>query len=326
MPFKNTSRFLPETIQSVLEQTEEDWELIAVDDHSTDNSFEVFQAFALKDDRIKVFKNDGNGIIPALQMAYSKSSGGFITRMDSDDLMPKDKLMILKKNLLDHGVGHLATGLVKYFSEESIGDGYQKYEDWMNELTREGKNFEDIYKECVIPSPCWMVYREDFDKCGGFEADVYPEDYDLTFRFYESGLKVIPSNDLLHLWRDYPSRTSRNHENYAYNTFIDLKVYHFLKQNHDSNRELILWGAGKKGKKIAELLIQADVDFYWICDNPKKIGKHIYDKEMLNWKEIEKHPDAQSIVSVASPEAQIEIKEFLSNKGLKPLEDFFFFC
>ena len=326
MPFKNTAKYLPETIESILDQTEQNWELIAVNDHSTDESADILNDFAKKDKRIQVHLNKKSGIIPALQYAYSKSSGEYITRMDSDDLMPKNKLKILKQNLTQSGTGHLATGLVHYFSEGKIGDGYQKYEHWLNSLTQKGTNFEDIYKECVIPSPCWMVHRSDFDQCGAFNSEIYPEDYDLTFRFYQNGLKVIPSKDLLHLWRDHTDRTSRNHENYAYNAFIDLKVYHFLKFNYDQNRPLILWGAGKKGKKIAELLIQSDIDFHWICDNPKKIGKHIYDKEMLHWKEIENHPNPQSIVSVASPIAQKEIKQFLVSKEQKPLQDFFFFC
>lgn len=326
MPFKNTSAYLPECLESILSQTETNWELIAVNDHSTDNSLEVINAFAGKDTRIQVLQNKGNGIIPALQTAYAQSCGQFVTRMDSDDIMPRTKLENLVQPLIKNGQGHLTTGLVKYFSDDEIGDGYQKYEDWLNEMTQTGSNFDDLYKECVIPSPCWMVYREDFDRCGGFEAEVYPEDYDLTFRFYEAGLKIIPSNQLLHLWRDYSSRTSRNHENYAYNTFIDLKVYHFLKQNNDQNRDLILWGAGRKGKAIAELLIKAEVPFKWICDNPKKIGKHIYDQEMLHWKVIDDYPNAQSIVSVASPDAQKEIKKYLAEQGLIPMKDVFFFC
>lgn len=326
MPFKNTSKFLPECLDSILAQSETDWELLAVNDHSSDNSLDIIKSYSEKDTRIQFSTNQGNGIIPALQQAYSMSTGRFITRMDSDDIMPELKLENLVQPLEEKGNGYLTTGLVKYFSEDEIGDGYQKYETWLNKLTEKGENFKDLYKECVIPSPCWMVSREDFDKCGGFEAEVYPEDYDLTFRFYEIGLKIIPSGQLLHFWRDYSSRTSRNHKNYAYNTFIDLKVYHFLKQDHDKNRDLILWGAGRKGKAIAELLIEANVPFRWICDNPKKIGKHIYDQEMLHWKVIDEFPEAQSIISVASPDAQVEIKKYFSNKGLEPMRDVFFFC
>ncbi|MEZ4936463.1 MAG: glycosyltransferase family 2 protein [Crocinitomicaceae bacterium] len=326
MPFKNTSKYLVECIQSILDQTEKDWELIAVDDHSTDSSFEIMGQFATKDTRIQVYSNSGKGIIAALQLAYSKSKGRLITRMDSDDVMPNQKLEILSTNLQQKGKGHLATGQVQYFPKINMGEGYQSYEDWLNDLTKEGRNFEDLYKECVIPSPCWMVFREDFERCGGFESDIYPEDYDLTFRFYQGGLKVIPSSELLHLWRDHELRTSRNHENYGYESFVELKVYHFLNLHYNPKSELILWGAGKMGKNIGELLIQSKIPFHWICDNPLKIGKKIYKQEMLAWEVIEEIPNTQNIISIASPEAQLKIREVLKSKGLESMKDFFFFC
>ena len=56
-------------------QTETDFELIAIDDDSSDESHSILKEFAIKDKRIKVFKNTGTGIIEALRLAYSKSSG-----------------------------------------------------------------------------------------------------------------------------------------------------------------------------------------------------------------------------------------------------------
>src|SRR5690606_1202495 len=244
MPVKNTSVYLLECIQSIINQTNKNWELIAVDDHSTDDSKAILHKYAANDARIKVLENTAKGIIPALQLAYSKSSGEFITRMDSDDIMVPEKLATQKQQLLQHGNNHIALGLVKYFSDNEMGEGYLKYENWLNELTKNGSNFSDIYKECVIASPCWMVYKTDFEKCGGFDSNIYPEDYDLTFRFYKNGLKCLPSNQLLHLWRDYPERTSRNHEHYAYNSFIELKVHHFLNIDYRINKKLLVWGAG----------------------------------------------------------------------------------
>src|SRR5690606_10347489 len=133
----------------------------------------------------KVFKNLGNGIIDALKLGFKNSSGHFITRMDSDDVMAPNKLQRMCQDLLTHGKGHLALGLVSYFCEGELGEGYQNYEKWLNTLTRSGTNYTDIYKECVIPSPCWMVHRDDLMACGSFESTTYPEDYDLAFRFYE---------------------------------------------------------------------------------------------------------------------------------------------
>ena len=325
-PFKNTSAFLTECLESVLSQTYANWELLIVDDHSTDDSYDIVAKYAKKDPRIRVLKNNGIGIIDALRLAFSECSGQFITRMDSDDIMVPTKLEVLRNNLIKFGSGHVAVGQVKYFSETGISDGYDKYELWLNALTSTGSNYSEIYKECVIPSPCWMVYRSDLLACGAFDPDRYPEDYDLTFRFYEQDYKCIPCGDLLHLWRDYPTRTSRIHEHYAQNYFLDIKLRYFLKLNYDADRPLTVWGAGFKGKTIAKALVENDIDFYWICDNPKKIGKTIYGQTLLPFEQLNGLNSPQSIITVANAEAQNEILAHLMKWQMKPMVDYFFFC
>ncbi|MFS4491609.1 glycosyltransferase [Maribacter sp. 2308TA10-17] len=326
IPFKNTAQFLTECLESILKQTHTNWEVLAVNDHSSDESLKVVHEFAEKDSRIQAFQNQGSGIIEALRTAYSKSKGTFITRMDSDDIMTPHKLEVMTNSLLESGKGHLAVGQVKYFSELGISNGYERYEAWLNQLTQTGSNYSEIYKECVIPSPCWMVRREDLDKCDAFEPDRYPEDYDLTFRFYENSLKCIPCNELLHYWRDYDTRTSRTSEHYAQNYFLDIKLHYFLKLNYNTDRPLIVWGAGTKGKTIAKALLDQQIDFYWLCDNPKKIGKEIYGMEMLHFEFLNELKNPQSIITVANEEAQKAIRLYLDRLEQKSMEDFFFFC
>lgn len=325
-PFKNTSNYLKECLDSIIDQTYTHWELLIVDDNSTDDSYHIVKDYANKHHRIKLFKNNGSGIISALETAFNNCSGEFITRMDSDDIMPPNKLEIMANALLDKGKGHVALGLVKYFSDEGISNGYSKYEKWLNKLTSKGENYSEIYKECVIPSPCWMTYKDDLIACEAFEPNRYPEDYDLTFRFYKYGLKCIPSSDLLHYWRDYPVRTSRTHEHYAQNYFLDIKLYYFLELDYKPERPLVIWGAGSKGKTIAKTLTNKDIPFYWICDNPKKIGKHIYNKPLKAFEFLERLKKPQSIITVANAQAQKDIRAYLHKHKMTPMNDYFFFC
>jgi len=326
MPVKNTEQFLSDCLNSILQQREKDWELIAVNDHSTDNSLELLYNFAKMDNRIKVYNNEGNGIIDALRLAYKNSQGQLITRMDSDDIMLPEKLTILRKQLEENGAGHLATGQVQYFSEAELGDGYLKYQDWLNSLTLKGTNFQDIYKECVIPSPCWMVYRTDLEKCEAFQPNRYPEDYDLCFRFYENGLKVIPNTQILHQWRDYPNRTSRTDKNYADNRFLTIKTHYFLKLERSESRPLVIWGAGRKGKLIARQLIEHKVDFHWTCNNKRKIGKDIYGQILLPFNAIKKMNQPQLIIAVAGDLPQQEILKYLQKEAFQAMKDYYFFC
>ena len=326
IPFKNTEAFLDECLQSIIHQSYEHWEALAVNDHSDDSSARIVKKYSKLDSRIKVLENVGSGIIPALQNAYSKSTGSLITRMDSDDIMQPNKLEIMVHSLLKKGKGHLAVGQVKYFSHRGISDGYDRYEKWLNRLTEKGVNYSEIYKECVIPSPCWMAFREDFDEVGAFEPDRYPEDYDLTFRFYEKGLKCIPCNQVLHQWRDYDTRTSRTSVHYAQNYFLELKLHYFVKLELDKKRPLTLWGAGNKGKEIAKGLLERNIPFQWLCDNPKKIGKIIYGQEMLHFKKLKELHRPQSIVTVANAKSQVMIHDYFSGLKQAPMHDYFLFC
>jgi glycosyltransferase involved in cell wall biosynthesis len=326
IPFKNTAKFLPECIQSITNQTYTNWELIIVDDNSTDISFSIVEGFSNIDSRIKLFKNNGNGIIDALQLALNKSIGELITRMDSDDIMFPNKLEVLSTNLIKYGKGHLAVGKVKYFSKNGIGDGYAKYEQWLNRLTQTGSNFTEIYKECVIPSPCWMTYKDDLLACDGFNPNRYPEDYDLAFRFYKNNLKCIPCDNMLHYWRDYEIRTSRTHEHYAENHFIALKLHYFLELNYIKEKSLTIWGAGNKGKVLAKALVKKEIPFNWICDNPNKIGRDIYGQELKPFQYLEDIQNPQSIITVANVNSQNQIKTYLKKQNMTPMKDYFFFC
>ncbi len=326
IPFKNTEAFLAECMQSVLEQEYTHWEVLAVDDHSTDRSWKISELYSLTDHRIRMLKNKGEGIIPALRTAYSHSQGQYITRMDSDDIMPPGKLNILLKALRLKGAGHVAVGQVKYFSIRGISNGYARYERWLNRLTIEGANFTEIYKECPIPSPCWMVSREDLDTCGAFDQDRYPEDYDLCFRFYEKKLVPISCDQILHYWRDYDQRTSRTSEHYAQNYFLQIKLHYFLKLDRNRKIPLVVWGAGNKGKTIASSLRLLNVEFTWVCDNPKKTGKAIYGVRLQHYSKLDQIRKYQSIITVANENAQAAIREFMGQRKLLPMRDYFFFC
>ncbi|MDA9262430.1 glycosyltransferase [bacterium] len=323
-PVKNGAQFLKECLDSIINQTFQNWELLIVNDNSTDETQSILEEYSLQDNRIQVFQNKGNGIIEALQTGYAKSSGQFITRMDADDIMSPNKLELLVGKLEESVSGCLATGFVKYFSETTLGEGYFNYQNWLNELSNSDSNFNDIYKECVIPSPCWMVTRDDFEASGGFNPNLYPEDYDLVFRFYKQGLRVVAVKEIIHHWRDYANRTSRTDSNYSDNYFIHLKGKYFLELDYDKSRTLEIWGAGRKGKEFAKFLIKNEIDFDWISNNANKIGKEVYGKILKDSKEIKIGSSSQILIAVGSLEYNTEIKKALNSKNLKPNVDYYF--
>ncbi len=312
MPVFNAAEFLEDCIESILQQTYQTWELLAVNDHSTDGSLEILQKFEKLDNRIIAIHQDSKpkGIIPSLQLGYQFAKGAYITRMDADDLMEVSKLERLHQ-ILRGDTFDLAIGLVKYFSNQTLGNGFIEYEKWLNGLTQAGQNFKEIYKECTVPSPAWMMRKDDFDRIGAFDSQIYPEDYDLCFRMYQNKLVSKGTQTAVHFWRDYPTRTSRVDENYADHTFLDLKMKYFIDLDLAPKKKLVLWGAGKKAKRIAQILNQNETHFEWICNNQKKIG-HVIHKVLI--KDTKSHtiePSNQYILTVANKEEQAQILDKL---------------
>lgn len=322
MPAKNAEKHLKDCLNSIINQSFKNWELIVVNDNSTDETEAILKFYSQEETRISYFNNSDSGIISALQLAYSKCSGNYITRMDADDIMPFDKLELMQNAILKNP-NALITGLVKYIADDKLFDGYLAYETWLNNLVFNQNHFAEIYKECVIPSPCWLVSRTTFELCGAFNSEIYPEDYDLSFRFYKNKIKVIVVPEVLHIWRDHSTRASRNDSNYSDNAFLDIKVFYFLKLDFDKNKILVLWGAGGKAKKIAQILSEQKIDFVWACNNSKKIGHNIYGQILQDIETVfESEKNYQTIMTVANKTEQKELKTNLINQT--NIEDFWF--
>ena len=89
LPFFNADATLDEAIESILVQTESDWELLLVDDHSTDHSRDIADSWRTRDSRVQVHTNKGKGIVDALNTGIERSKGEWVARMDSDDISSK---------------------------------------------------------------------------------------------------------------------------------------------------------------------------------------------------------------------------------------------
>ena len=328
MAVKDTAPYLHDCIDSIINQTYQNWELIAVNDHSTDKTPQILDEYAKQDSRVRVFDSgDKFKLIPTLQVGYAEAKGVLINRMDSDDKMPDYKIQVLVDEWLKYGKGTVIAGGTEHFVDEGeVGDGFIRYEKWLNEVARNNKHYQEIYKECTIPSHCWMIHKDDFDAAGAFDPIIYPEDYDLTFRFYRLKYRVIGLDKILHHWRDRSDRISRTWDEYKDNRFFDIKTRFFYELDRDKTRPLVLWGAGRNGKDMAKI-IQANNDtFHWACDNARKIGKDIYGVILQHHHEIKDIENAQIMIVVSSIEGKKEIKELLESWNKKPVKDYWFFA
>ncbi|MDB2657158.1 glycosyltransferase [Crocinitomicaceae bacterium] len=326
MAVKDTAPYLHACLDSIIAQTYQNWELIAVNDHSSDSTPQILKEYAEKDARIRYFDSDQHRLIATLQVGYRHVRGTLLNRMDSDDKMPHDKIETLVNEWQKYGKGHVIAGGTEHFVDEGeVGDGFLKYENWLNNVAANNLHYQEIYRECVIPSHCWMLHKDDFDAVGAFDPVIYPEDYDLCFRMYRHELKVIGIDKILHHWRDRSNRISRTWDEYKDNRYYDMKLRFFFELDRDSDRPLVVWGAGRNGKDLVKGITVYENGIEWVCDNEKKIGKDIYDIRMRHFSEIPDLDNPQILIAIASPDAKNEIEEQLRSWGKNPIRDYWFF-
>lgn len=104
IPVYNTEKYLPRCIESVLAQTFVDWEMLLIDDGSTDASGSICDEYAAKDERIRVFHKENGGISSARNLGLNYAQGEWIFFVDSDDSLPKTSLESLLSRSSDANI------------------------------------------------------------------------------------------------------------------------------------------------------------------------------------------------------------------------------
>ena len=317
MPVKNAAAWLGDSIRSIQNQSYENWELIAIDDHSSDGSLSILQSFSQSDPAITFYQNSAKGIIPALQLALTKTSGDFITRMDADDIMPENKLGLLLEKAVENRDA-LTTGFVKYFSDDGkVSSGYLKYERWLNNTLTDEKFTENMFRECVVASPNWLISKQLIEKLEIFERLVYPEDYHMMLLLWTAGVEFQSVKEVTHLWREHPERTSRNSLHYQQKAFFDLKVTFFVENVLDDNDQLVIFGSGRKANLAKQVLIEKERNYLQL---DLKETENIYHYSILP--EVE---NPKILIVVYPPnEQRVQIEDFLQTHDLEKGKDFWF--
>ncbi len=322
-PVRNAAGTVGEALASLSAQTFPSFEILVVDDGSTDATPEILRDVARDDPRIHIRVQEPRGIVPALERARAQARGPYLARMDADDLAEPTRFQKQMDFLASDGrMVACGTG-VTYFPAGELKDGSRRYQEWINGLAGHGAMERDLFVECPIPHPTLILRARAMELVGGYRDRGWPEDYDLVLRLWEGGGRLGKVPEPLLRWRLGEGRLSVTSPTYSLEAFRRCKV-HFLRRAHLSwGREVVIWGAGPVGKAFArELLRQGGRLRAFVDLDPRKIGQEIHGVTVLHPDEGKKLGDVFTLAAVARPGAREEIRRVLTEAGRVELEDF----
>lgn len=326
IPCFNCVNTIREALGSIIEQTYQDIEIIAVDDGSDDGTLEILQQHAGKDNRLKVFSIPHQGIIGALNLGLEHCSAPYIARMDSDDLAHRERIELQKRYLEQHPRIGLVSSCVQPFPSEEVRGGFQVYINWLNSLVNESDIHTQIYIESPFPHPSVFCRTEIYRSLGGYQEHGWPEDYDLWLRMHQSGVRFAKIPEVLLYWREDPHRLTRTDSRYSLENFLRAKA-HYLGIGPLRDRDAVfIWGAGMMGRRICKQLKRGSAQLTAFVDvNPEKIGGRLRGLPIISkadffsfWDEFD-HPILLS--ALGSQRARAYVRNLLGNTGLVEGDD-----
>lgn len=202
IPFYNAEKYLPDAIRSVFAQTFQDWELLLIDDGSTDNSLAI--AKSVKDNRIRVISDGKNKKLAArLNEVTSLATHDYILRMDADDLMMPNRIEKQLEILTKNDVDIVTTGVYSVLNNlEIVGIRGTNYES---------VSFQDILSRKVGITHAALIAKKSWYQRNKYDESLsIAQDLDLWLRTSKKDdLKIISIAEPLYIYREEDNVTKR---------------------------------------------------------------------------------------------------------------------
>lgn len=221
MPAYNAEKYIAAAIESILKQTFSDFELIIINDGSTDQTPEIIEEYSQKDSRVIVLKNEKNlGICSALNRGLENARGIYLARMDADDWSYPERLKLQLDFLQDHPEVVIVGGMIEVCDQDLRVLNRRSYPLTDEEIRKK------ILRLNPFAHPATFYRLETAKKVGGYNPHlVLVEDYDFYFRLGNYGKFGNLPQTILKL-RTYPASYSfQNISNQSrLNLYVRLKT------------------------------------------------------------------------------------------------------
>lgn len=329
LPIFNGEKFLDECLASLLEQSFEDFEIVAVDDGSSDGSAEILKVWCSRDARIRVLTRPHSGLVEALNAGLSACRGELIARMDADDRVHPRRLELQAQAFEESPDLDVGASLVAHFPDETLREGLRIYENWLNSLVTHDQILRERFIESPIPHPAAMVRRSVLEEASGYREVGFPEDYDLWLRLAAAGKRFGKVPEELYFWRHHEARLTFTDPRYAVERFLACKAHHLTHGPLKGVDSVIVWGAGQTGRRLSKHLIRGGAQVTAFIDiDPSKIGGTLRNRPVHSPEDLpqllEETTSRVLVAAVSSRGARALIRQRLESFNLK--ETFDFWC
>ncbi len=320
LPVFNGDDVVLQAIHSVQNQTYTDWELIIINDGSTDNTENILRHECQSDARLKLLQySERQGIVAALNWAIEAAQGALLARLDADDFAFPERIRKQRLFLQSHPETGLVSCCVAFGGNKQKQRGYAEYVEWTNSILTPQQISMNRFVESPLAHPSVMFRRELVQQFGCYREGPFPEDYELWLRWLESGVKMSKLPEVLLQWHDSPQRLSRTDPRYSVTAFYECKSFYlskWLQQNNPHHPDVVVWGAGRTTRKRAEMLTRYGINISAYVDiDPNKIGQIVHKRPVLSEQQLPAPGECFVISYVASRGAREDIRQRLQKRG-----------
>ncbi len=279
MPMRDAAATLGSCLDSIQAQSFTDFELLVIDDASSDATHQMVSERAAADPRIRLLRAPRRGLVACLNAGLGQARASLIARMDSDDVMDRERLGLQRDYLQQHPDVGVVASRVRAFPADRVRAGTREYLRWQNACLDSDALRDEVYVECPITHPSAMFRLATVIAAGGYRDGDFPEDYELWLRLTAGGCRMAKIDRCLLHWRQRDDSLSRRDPRYSRDAFDRLRArYLALDGRLGTGRPLVFWGAGRRTRQRARHFVALGfAPCAWIDVDPRKIGNRIHD-------------------------------------------------